>query len=110
MSKLIIEMTSSGSIYDLNFRNLTKKHELITGEDPCSKVRSFLIDVSYNGKRDQNNDHADYDTFGENDMIDLAKVLGDLIKSKGHAYVFCFALQLAVRYETVTSEKKRRES
>lgn len=73
--KLVKEMALLCSIHDLDFRSMVEKHNFGLREDLSEKVEFYLAYSPYNVRRDQYNDHAEYDVLDSDDMKDIAKVL-----------------------------------
>lgn len=70
----------------------------------------FLADAPYNVRKDQKDDHVEYDVLGSNDMKNVAKVLGDAMKAEAHGHVFCSTLQLFLLYKACAAGKKGQAS
>lgn len=49
----------------------------------------------------------EYDLLGSNDMKDVVNFLGNVMRSRAHGLFICSALQIALRYKTFCSEKKK---
>lgn len=75
------------SIYDVDLRNLVKKHDLGVGKDLSRRVYFVLADSPYNVPSYQNNAHAACDASNLNDVMDMAKVWKRFIKLGAHKHV-----------------------
>lgn len=104
VSKLVKQMDFLCSIYDADFRVLVEEKRSGVGEDLSAHVDFVLIDQLYNVPTNRKNEHADYDVFGSNDLKNVAKVLGDLIKLGASRHVFCFVLQITLWRKALLSE------
>lgn len=55
-------------------------------------------------RRDKSDDHAVHDVFGANDMKNVVKVLGVVMKLGAHALVLCSSLYFAAWYKAIALE------
>lgn len=97
-------------IYDSDFRNLVKEHELGAGEDQSVKVDWVLADPPYYVGSSVKKNHAEYDVFSANDMKDMTEVLGDVLKPRARGNMLYSDLQFYLLYNALASEKKYRAS
>lgn len=86
-------MAPSCSIYDVKFTNLAEEYKNGVEENLSEDVDFFHADPPYNVRKFQNDDHADFDVLGLNDMRDMAQNLGDLMKPGAQGLVSCADLQ-----------------
>lgn len=89
------------SIYDIRIKNLAEEHQLGLRENPGGRMNVVLSDLSYKERWDQSDDQADFDVFGPNDMENNTNAPINVLKSEGHAHVFCTALPFAILYKTL---------
>lgn len=80
----------------MELRNLMEEHELFFKEVLTGTVEFVLVDPPYNVQRNQNDAHAAYNVFGLNEMTDMTKVLGDVMKTGADEHVFCSTQQFAL--------------
>lgn len=89
IGKLVKELTSSCSIYDGDFRNLSEEHKLGVGENWCERAASVLASSLYKVRRNQKDDHAVYDALGVDDTNYMANVLEYVMKPGTKWHLFC---------------------
>lgn len=92
MSKSVKAMAPMCSIDDEDCRDLAEEHGFGVGEEVSRKVYFVLGDPPYNLRRDQADDHVEYDVFGSVDMKYMAKFLAEAMKPAAHEHVLCSAL------------------
>lgn len=61
-------------LYSISFKDLVEKHALGVGNGLHTKVDLLQTDSQYNLRRDQKDQHAEYDVFSLNDLKSIAKV------------------------------------
>lgn len=66
-------MASVCSIYELLLKTLAEEHKLCPVEDMSDKGSLVLVELLYDVRRDQNDEHADYDVFVLSDKRDMLK-------------------------------------
>lgn len=93
----------------MNFRILAKEHRRSVGEDLIEKGNIVLTALSYNVRRDPNDNHVEDDVFGPNIMKYMARVLGDMAKSRVYEHVFCSTLNFALCYKSFASKQTKGE-
>lgn len=72
-----------------------------------SETMDFVLyDPPYTVQKDQDDDHAKYNVLISNDLLNLSKVLGDLMKLGTHGHVFCSALQSDLCFKALASKKE----
>lgn len=107
ISKLVKAMDRLCSICKTDFRSWVEQHELGVGEEIGGEVDFILPDSSYNARSDQKHDQVEYDMFRSNDVKDMLRVLEVVMKLGAYRQVLCPALQFALCYRVLDSEKRK---
>lgn len=106
MSKLVNEMASLYSIYNVDFGILAEEHELVVREDLTWKADFVLTYSLYNVRKDGQCHHEEYDAFDSNNMMEMANVLKDRRKPRAYERIFCSAVQFVLWYRVPPSKNK----
>lgn len=53
-----------------------------------------LADPSYTVRKERKDDHVDYDAFGSDNMKEMVRAMGNVMKTEAHGNVYSLALQL----------------
>lgn len=73
-----------------------------------SRRRGFVLaSPPYNVQTDRKAENKEYDVFDSNDMKDMTKMLGDVIKPKAHRHAFYSTTQFDVRYKALQCDKPK---
>lgn len=89
--------------YVADFKSLTEKHELDTGEALTEKVDPVMVNPSDNMLSNRKDDHVDSDMFRLGAMTLVVRVLRYVTKSSAHGRVFCYTAQSSFQYMVLAS-------
>lgn len=106
MRKLIKGITPVCSIYEVDSRKLTEKHERFTTEGVSGKGILFLAKPLCNGRTDRNDDHAMCDVLCLSSMMDMTRIMGDMMRLGAYSHFFSSILQFSLPYEAFRIEKR----
>lgn len=75
-------------IEDVDFRTFFRGSWASRGEYPYGSVDLILAFLYYNGRRDQNDNHANCPLFGLRDMRGMVKGIADVMKPVTNVHIF----------------------
>lgn len=102
--KLVEEIASLCSIYDIDLRNLASERIGV------KSWTFFLAEQQYGVRRDQNDIHIQYDVFGSDEMRDMAKSLGTSRSSWGVSTSLLPFYKLYSGIELLVRKKRKSET
>lgn len=73
------------------------EHDLVVEEDLCGMADSAVADLGYIEQSEWNDDQAELDVLGKNDLKEVDRVPGDVKKPGVRLYAFIPALQSVFR-------------
>lgn len=89
MNKMFEVMAFVCCIYDGDFRNLVRDHELGGREYINGKVDTMLWRSSYNMQRNLNTESSEHDTLAARNLREMVKMLESVVRSGADSHVFC---------------------
>lgn len=95
------EMASVWCIYVLYLIILVEEHKLGAAEDKNRKVDFLLLDPFYNVQRDRNTENSEYDLFDLQVVLDVDKLLENVMKPRADGHLLCSSFQLFRWYKAL---------